>query len=89
MIRTHSDKQHGTLRFFTGMALGIAGFIVFVYAHHHDPAPGTDPIAVHVLSKSGYEWLHSGAIAAMALGALLVAWGLIAVWKSPSKQPDA
>ncbi|HEV7163659.1 MAG TPA: hypothetical protein VGN25_10430 [Solirubrobacteraceae bacterium] len=89
MIRTHRDKQHGTLRFFVGVALGIAGFVAFVYAHHHDPTPEADPMAVHLLSESAYQWLHFGAIAAMVLGVLVVARGLIAMWKHPSQQPDA
>jgi hypothetical protein len=74
------------LTFFAGLALAIAGWIAFAYAHDHEPTPEADPIAVHLISRTAYERLHYGGIFAMVAGAALMVIGLAAVFWSTRRR---
>jgi len=65
--------------FFGGLALAIAGWISFTYAHDHEPTPEADPMAVTLLSRAAYERVHYGGIAGMLAGAVVMLVGLAAV----------
>lgn len=76
-------ERRGALTFFAGVALALGGFVSLVYAHDHKPTPGADPMAVRLLSSSGYEWWHFAGAGAMVIGAVLMAVGLAVVWRNP------
>ncbi len=67
------------LMFLSGAVLFGAGSWAFLYARYHDPTPGADPMAVHLLSHPAYERLHYGGIGLLALAALLIA-GAVVSW---------
>jgi len=65
------------LMFLFGVVLLGAGSWAFIYAHYHDPTPGADPMAVHLLSHPAYERLHYGGIGLLALAVLLIVAALV------------
>lgn len=82
------NRRLAAALFFVGLALAVAGFVSFVYAHDHDPTPEADPMAVRLLSRTAYERLHYGGIVAMLAGAVLLLVGLVAVVHS-TRHTDA
>jgi len=60
-----------------GLVSATIGLWAFVYAHSHEPTPQADPMAVHLLSPAGYDWLHYGGLALIVAGAFLLCRGVL------------
>jgi uncharacterized membrane protein len=70
------------MRFVAGVLTGAGGLWSFVYAHRHEPAPGADPMAVHLLSPAAYQCLRYGGLLLIVVSVLLMLWEFVRVARS-------